>query len=117
MEDVVVDIDGVKTMVNLEFIEIMDEKDLYLSLLGIPWEFDSNEIIILKKRNISFETKDLRVVSPLDHIEGQWFTNPINDDAQSSILENIYNITVHKDDYIIPIIDSEISCRSIVPMI
>jgi hypothetical protein len=44
-----VNIEGVKTRENFEVIEIMDDSDPYLSLLGIDWEFDNNAVLNMKK--------------------------------------------------------------------
>jgi hypothetical protein len=42
LEQVEVNIDGVKTKADFEVIEIMDDSDPYLDLLGIDLEFDNN---------------------------------------------------------------------------
>jgi len=44
-----VDIDGVCNVVHFEVIEIVDDKNPYLALLGLDWEFYNQSIIILKK--------------------------------------------------------------------
>jgi hypothetical protein len=51
-----VNIEGVKMKVDFEVIEIMDDYDPYLALLGIDWAFDNNVVLNLKKRQMSFET-------------------------------------------------------------
>ena len=40
VDNVQVDINGVRTTTNFEVIEIMDDKVPYLALLGIDWAFD-----------------------------------------------------------------------------
>jgi hypothetical protein len=65
-----VNIEGVKTKVDFEVIEIMDESDPYPALLGIDWAFDNNAVLNLKKRQMSFETDTMCVVTPLDPYEG-----------------------------------------------
>jgi hypothetical protein len=50
LEQVEVNIEGVKTKVDFEVIEIMDESDPYPTLLGIDWAFDNNVVLNLKKR-------------------------------------------------------------------
>jgi hypothetical protein len=42
---------------------------------------------------MSFETNILRIIAPLDLNEGDIYNEPMNEDAHSSIIENIYNIT------------------------
>jgi hypothetical protein len=51
-----VNIEGVKTKVDFEVIEIMDESDPYPAFLGIDWDFDNNVVLNLKKCQMSFET-------------------------------------------------------------
>jgi hypothetical protein len=58
-----VNIEGVKTKVDFEVIEIMDESDPYPALLGIDWDFDNNVVLNLKKHQMSFETDTLHVWS------------------------------------------------------
>jgi hypothetical protein len=45
----------VKTKVDFEVIEIMDDSDPYPALLGIDKAFDNNAMLNLKKRKMSFE--------------------------------------------------------------
>lgn len=41
-------LDGVKSTVDFEVIEIMDESDPYPTLLCIDWEIENNSILSLK---------------------------------------------------------------------
>jgi hypothetical protein len=79
-----VNIEGVKTKADFEVIEIMDESDPYPALLGIDWAFDNNVVLNLKKRQMSFETDTLCVVAPLDPYEGDWYNEPVDEDAKLS---------------------------------
>ena len=45
-----VDIDGVSTLADFEVIEINDDSNPYLALLGIEWEIDNSAVINLKNR-------------------------------------------------------------------
>jgi len=45
-----VDIEGASALENFEVIEIVDESNPYLGLLGIYWDIDMNGVINLKKR-------------------------------------------------------------------
>ena len=63
---VLVDIDGVSTLVDFEVIEIIDDSNPYLALLGIEWAIDNDVVINLKKRQMTFQGKCLRVIVPLD---------------------------------------------------
>jgi hypothetical protein len=104
-----VNIEGVRTKANFEVIEIMDESDPYPALLGIDWTFDNNVVLNLKKRNMSFEIDTLHMVAPLDPYEGNQYNEPVDEDAHSSVIENIYKITRCKEDYINPTIDGELA--------
>jgi hypothetical protein len=45
-----VNMEGMKTKVDFEVIEIMDDSNPYPALLGIDWAFDNNAMLNLKKR-------------------------------------------------------------------
>jgi hypothetical protein len=91
----------------------MDESDTYPALLGIDWAFDNNVVLNLKKRQISFETNTLHVVTPLDPYEGDKYNEPVDEDVWSSIIENIYKILGCREDYIKSPADGELSWRSV----
>ena len=55
----------------------------------------------------------LRMIAPLYLNEGDNYNEPMNEDAQSSIIENIYPITGHIEDYINPTTDGEMRWRSV----
>ena len=61
-----IDIDGVRTLADFEVIEIIDDSNPYPALLGIEWAMENAAVINLKKRQMTFEGKDLRVIIPLD---------------------------------------------------
>ena len=69
-----IDIDGVSTLADFEVIEIIDDNNPYPSLLGIEWEMANAAVINLKKRQMTFEGKDLRVIVPLDPSQGARYT-------------------------------------------
>jgi hypothetical protein len=66
-----VNIDGVHNMEEFEVIEIMDDNQPYPTLMGLEWDFDNQEIINLKRREMIFEVGDLKVTAPLDPSEGK----------------------------------------------
>ena len=74
-------------------IEIVDDSNPYLVLLGIDWATDMNGVINLKKRKMIFEKKSLRVVVPLDPTEGTRYTEPMRNDDSDEDLDCIYKIT------------------------
>jgi len=75
-----VDTEGVSTQVDFEVIEIIDDSNPYLVFLGIDWATHMNGVINLKKKKMIFEKKSLRVVVPLDPIEGARYTELVRDD-------------------------------------
>jgi hypothetical protein len=112
LEHVPVDIDGVRTFAYFEVIEIVDDSCPYPALLGIDWAFNNSTIVDLKKRCMTFERDGLKVISPLDPDEGQWYTKPIREDDHAYALENIYKLTSRQQDYINPTTDGNLSWRS-----
>ena len=64
-------IDGVRSMADFEVIEIVDNSQLYLALMGLEWAFDNQAIINLKKREMIFKVRDMKVTPPLDPSEGK----------------------------------------------
>ena len=74
-----VDIDGVSTLADFEVIEIIDDSNPYLALLGIEWEIDNDAVINLKNRQMTFEGKGLRFIVLLDPSQGERYTEPVRD--------------------------------------
>jgi hypothetical protein len=55
----------------------------------------------------------LHVITPLDPNEGDMYNEPMDEDARSSVIENIYKITGHKEYYINPTTYGELSWQSV----
>lgn len=94
LHGVTVDIEGGRAVIDSEVIEIVDDSNPYLVLLGIVWAFDMNEIINLKKRSMVFEKNGLHVIISLDPIEGARYTKPNHDYYEDEDIEHIYKLTV-----------------------
>ena len=77
LSQVHVDIEGLCTFSDFEVINIVDELNPYPTLLGIDWAIENKTIINFKKRILSFEDNEMRVVSPIDALEGQRYVEPI----------------------------------------
>ena len=77
LSQVPVDIEGLCTFIDFEVINIVDDKNPYPTLLGIDWAIDNQTIINFKKRVLSFENDEVRVVSPIDPLEGQRYVEPV----------------------------------------
>ena len=77
LSQVLIDVDGIRTFVDFEFIDIVDDTNPYPVLLGIYYAIDNQTIIKFKKRILSFEDEEMRVVSPINPFEGQRYVDPI----------------------------------------
>ena len=64
-----------------------------------------NGVINLKKRKMSFETKSLHVIVPLDPIEGEHYTEAMRNDGSDEELDCIYKITAWNQDQLCSIVE------------
>jgi hypothetical protein len=111
LEHVPMDI-RVRTFVDFEVIEIVDDSCPYPALLGIDWAFNNSTVVDLKKRRMTFEGDGLRVIVPLDLDEGRRYTKPIREEDRTYELENIYKLIARQHDYINPTTDENLSLGS-----
>lgn len=81
-----------------EVIEIADDSNPYLALLGIDWAMDMNGIINLKRQKMTFEKKSLGVVVPLDPAERERYIEPVRDEESNDELDCIYQMTAQDQD-------------------
>ena len=93
LQGVTVDIEGASIQIDFEVIEIVDDNNPYLALLGIDWTTDMNGVINLKNWKMIFEKKSLRIVVPLDLAEGARYTKPVCNEDSEDELDCIYQIT------------------------
>src|SRR5271155_2626287 len=63
LPQVPINIDRVRSFADFEVVEIMGDNRPYLALLGIDWAFDNMAVINLKKRQMTFEDKKIRVIA------------------------------------------------------
>ena len=103
-----VKVEGFITYVDFEVINIVDDTNPYPALLGIEWEIDNNTIINFKKRILTFEDSKLRLVAPIDPLEGHRYVEPVNSEGQGDSLDHIYNIMSVRNDYVNPIADGKL---------
>ena len=94
-------------------IDIVDDTNPYLALLGIDRAKDNQTIINFKRRILSFEDSKIRVVVPIDPREEHIYVDPINSEGQGDYLDHICNVMYSKDDYINPTVDGKLSWRSV----
>ena len=108
-----VEVKGLRTYVDFEVIDIVDDTNPYRALLGIDLEIYNRTIIIFKKSILSFEYSEIRVVAPIDPLEGQRYVEPVNNEVQGNYLDKLYNVMSLSDDYINPTVDGNPSCKSV----
>jgi hypothetical protein len=114
LENVEIDVAGVKIVVDFEVIEIMGDKDPYPVLLGIDWAYDNYAVIDLKKDTMTFEAEGIKVVQPLDPYVGPRYTEPTDNNMEGEDLDQLYTVTTGtRNDYINPTADGSVSWRSI----
>ena len=106
------DIEGLHTFIEFEFINIFNDTNPYPALLGIDWAIDNHTIINFKKRILSFKDDEMRVVSPIDPLEGQRYVDPIYNQGQGDYLDQIYNVTALQEYYINLTADGNLSWKS-----
>ena len=104
-------IEGLRTFADFEVINIVDDTNPYHALLGIDWAMENQTIIKFKRRILSFEDDGMRVVAPLDLLEGQRYIELVFNEGQGDYLDNIYNVTALKEDYINSTADGNLSWR------
>lgn len=63
-----------KNYSNFEVIDIMGDKNPYLTLLEIDWAFVNCMVIDLNKELMTFEVEGVKVIQPLDPYQGPSFT-------------------------------------------
>ena len=85
LTQVPVEVEGLRTYVNFEVIDIVDDTNPYPTLLGIDWEIE-NQTIINFKKILSFEDSELRVVVPIDLLEGRRYVELLNREGQGNYL-------------------------------
>jgi hypothetical protein len=112
LKGVMVDLDGVHTKADFEVIKIVDGTTPYPALLSLDWAFDNQTIINLKTRKMTFQSRDYRVIAPLDPSDGERFIEPTFLDLEE--IGQLYRTTAREEDYVNPTIDRVLSWRSII---
>ena len=104
-----VDIDFVWSLENFEVIEIIDDSNPFLVLLGIDWDTHNLAVINLKKKQMTFEGHNIRVITPLGPSMGPRYTEPIRAKEEVKEIDDFYKMTTTKDDYINPTANGTLS--------
>jgi hypothetical protein len=94
MENVEIDVVGVRTTTDFEMIEIVGDKDPYYSLLWIYWAYENYDIIDLKRGTMTFEADDIKVVQLLDPYLGPRYVELVDHNMESKALDQLYTITI-----------------------
>jgi hypothetical protein len=89
LENVEIYLAGVKTVVDFEVIEIMGDKDPYLTLLGIDWAYDNYAVIDLNKDTMTFEAEGIKVVQPLDPYVRPRYTETRDNNMEGEDLDQL----------------------------
>ena len=87
LSQVPIDIEGLHTFAYFEVINIVDDTNPYPALLGIDWAIDNQTIINFKKRILSFEDDEMRVVSPINPLEVQRYIKLVYGEGQGDYLD------------------------------
>ena len=111
LSNVTVDVKGLRTSADFEFINIVDDTNPYPALLGIDQAIDNQTIINFKKRILSFEDEEMRVVSPIDPFEGQRYVEPVYNEGQDDYIDHIYNVKAMQEDYTSPTADGNLTWK------
>ena len=113
LNQVHVEVEGLRTYAEFQVIDIVNDTNPYPALLRIDWEIENQTIIDFKKRILSFEDSEIRVVALIDPIEGQRYVDPVHSECQGNYLDQLYNITSSKEDYINPTNYGKLSWKSV----
>ena len=111
LPQVPVDIDGVRSFAYFEVIEIIGNSRPYPTLLGIDWAFENMVVIDMKKRQMTFEDKQIRVIAPLDPFQGPRYIELIREEEEVHNMESLYQMTANQSGYINPTAEGNISWR------
>ena len=113
LTQVPMEVEGLRTYAYFEVIDIVDDTNPYPTLLGFDWEINNQTIINFKKMILSFEDSELRVVAPIDPLEGKIYVEPVNSEGQGNYLDQLYNIMSSREYYINSTVDGKLSWWSV----
>ena len=68
--NLVIDVEGMKTYVDFDVVEVVEGGSSYPTLMGIGWANDSMAAIIFKKRVMTLENHEFKVIISMDPTEG-----------------------------------------------
>lgn len=118
LSNILVELDGVRSLADFEVIEIIDDNTPYPALLRIDWSFENQAIINLKMKTMSFEGNGIRVIGLLDPTLGPGYTKLITTEEEAHNIDVVYQLTTAQGGYVNPTKDGmliwhcESSCAS-----
>ena len=56
-----------------------------------------------------FESDTMWLIAPLDPREGERYIKLVKEELDTKEIENLYNITARREDYVNPMVDGELS--------
>lgn len=71
-------------------------------MLGIEWAFENLAVINLKKKQMTFEGHNIRIIAPLDPSMGPLYAEPIRAKEETKEIDNFYMMTIMQDHYMNP---------------
>ena len=83
-------------------IEIIDDTNPFSALLGIDWAFDNLTVINLKKKKMTFDGHNIRIIAPLDPSMGPRYSKPIRAEEEVREIDDFYKMTTTHDYIITP---------------
>ena len=93
LPNIPIDIDGVRSLADFEVIEIIDDSNLFHALLGIDWAFKNLDVINLKKKQMTFEGHNIKIMTPLDPSMGPRYSKPIRAEEEAREIDDFYKMT------------------------
>ena len=103
-----VEVEGMKTYVDFNVIEVVDGGCSYLTLLGVGWENDNMVVINFKKCVMTFENQYIRFIALMDSNEGRRYIELVKDEVVKG-WDHAYNIS---EDYFHSTADGELGWSS-----
>ena len=94
-------------------IDIVNDTNPYPALFGIDWEIYNHTILNFKKIILSFEYPQIRMVMPIDPLEGKRYFEPVNSEGQGNCMDQLYNIMSSRKYYINPTTDGKLNQRNV----
>ena len=96
------EVKGLKTYDEFEVIDIVDDTNPYHTIIGIDWAIENTTIVKFKKRILSFEDYEIRVVTQIDTLEGHRYVKPVHREGKDNYIDHLYNIMSSQEQYITP---------------